>query len=114
MSRDMDKLYGLWRAASESRRACSIPAAPQRRVHVQRPGHFCGSTQWTCGRIADEAGILIVAETAGYITPQARRRFYAKMDAANVDLKAFTDEFYVKVCGARLGSRPRDLVYHQA
>jgi pyruvate formate lyase activating enzyme len=49
-----------------------------------------------------EAGILNVAVTAGYITPQARREFYAKMDAANVDLKAFTDEFYVKVCGARL------------
>jgi pyruvate formate lyase activating enzyme len=31
-----------------------------------------------------------------------RRAFYAKMDAANVDLKAFTDEFYVKLTGARL------------
>jgi pyruvate formate lyase activating enzyme len=30
-----------------------------------------------------------------------RREFYAKMDAANVDLKAFTDEFYFKQCGAR-------------
>src|SRR5207237_1737044 len=41
------------------------------------------------------AGILTVAVTAGYITPAARREFYAKMDAADVVLKRFTDEFYV-------------------
>jgi pyruvate formate lyase activating enzyme len=33
---------------------------------------------------------------------EARRDFYARMDAANVDLKGFTDEFYVKTCGGRL------------
>jgi len=49
-----------------------------------------------------ERGIATVAVTAGYIGPDARREFYAKMDAANVDLKGFTDEFYVKLCGARL------------
>jgi pyruvate formate lyase activating enzyme len=49
-----------------------------------------------------EAGVLTVAVTAGYISPEPRREFYAKMDAANVDLKGFTDEFYVKLCGARL------------
>ncbi|MFO1395592.1 MAG: AmmeMemoRadiSam system radical SAM enzyme [Burkholderiales bacterium] len=47
-------------------------------------------------------GIATVAVTAGYIGPEARREFYAKMDAANVDLKGFTDDFYVKLCGARL------------
>jgi pyruvate formate lyase activating enzyme len=47
-------------------------------------------------------GIQTVAVTAGYIGVEARREFYAKMDAANVDLKGFTDEFYVKLCGARL------------
>jgi pyruvate formate lyase activating enzyme len=46
--------------------------------------------------------IQTVAVTAGYMHEQARREFYAKMDAANVDLKAFTDEFYFKLCGARL------------
>jgi len=49
-----------------------------------------------------EAGILTVAVTAGYISPEPRREFYAKMDAANVDLKGFTDEFYVKLTGSRL------------
>jgi pyruvate formate lyase activating enzyme len=49
-----------------------------------------------------ERGIATVAVTAGYIGVDARREFYAKMDAANVDLKAFTDDFYVKLCGAKL------------
>jgi pyruvate formate lyase activating enzyme len=47
-------------------------------------------------------GIKTVAVTAGYISPEPRRELFAHMDAANVDLKAFTDEFYVKVTGAKL------------
>jgi pyruvate formate lyase activating enzyme len=49
-----------------------------------------------------ELGILTVAVTAGYIHDAPRREFYAKMDAANVDLKGFTDAFYVKLCGGHL------------
>ncbi|MEK7435810.1 MAG: AmmeMemoRadiSam system radical SAM enzyme [Pseudomonadota bacterium] len=47
-------------------------------------------------------GVQTVAVTAGYVHAEPRREFYAKMDAANVDLKAFTEEFYVKLTGARL------------
>ena len=47
-------------------------------------------------------GIKTVAVTAGYMHDAPRREFYAKMDAANVDLKGFTDEFYFKLCGAQL------------
>ena len=47
-------------------------------------------------------GVQTVAVTAGYMHAEPRREFYAKMDAANVDLKAFTDEFYVKLTGAHL------------
>ncbi len=43
-----------------------------------------------------ELGIKSVAVTAGYITPEARGPFYQFMDAANVDLKAFTEEFYYR------------------
>ncbi len=57
------------------------------------------------------AGIATVAVTAGYISSTARREFYAKMDAANVDLKAFTDEFYVKLTGARLAPVLETLSY---
>jgi len=58
-----------------------------------------------------ERGIKTVAVTAGYIHDAPRREFYAKMDAANVDLKAFTDDFYVKLCGARLKPVLETLVY---
>jgi pyruvate formate lyase activating enzyme len=56
-------------------------------------------------------GVKTVAVTAGYMHDAARREFYAKMDAANVDLKAFTDEFYFKVCGGRLQPVLDTLVY---
>ena len=55
-----------------------------------------------CADACHALGINSVAVTAGYIGAEARADFYAKMDAANVDLKAFTDEFYRKTCGARL------------
>jgi pyruvate formate lyase activating enzyme len=58
-----------------------------------------------------DRGVQAVAVTAGYIHPEPRREFYAKMDAANVDLKAFTDDFYWKVCGGRLQPVLDTLVY---
>lgn len=56
-------------------------------------------------------GIRTVAVTAGYICDEPRREFFAAMDAANVDLKAFTDDFYRKLCGARLQDVLETLVY---
>jgi pyruvate formate lyase activating enzyme len=50
-----------------------------------------------------ERGVATVAVTAGYITDTARPEFYAAMDAANVDLKAFSETFYKKICVAELG-----------
>jgi pyruvate formate lyase activating enzyme len=49
-----------------------------------------------------DAGLKSVAVTAGYIHAAARPDFYARMDAANVDLKGFTEGFYRKLCGATL------------
>src|SRR5207245_6401769 len=49
-----------------------------------------------------ERGIKTVAVTAGYITDDACPEFYRHMDAANVDLKAFTDAFYHRLCFAEL------------
>ncbi|MFP6764724.1 MAG: AmmeMemoRadiSam system radical SAM enzyme, partial [Planctomycetaceae bacterium] len=48
------------------------------------------------------AGIKSVAVTAGYISEQARGPFYEYMDAANVDLKAFTEDFYYRVTYSHL------------
>ena len=45
-------------------------------------------------RACREVGLKSVAVTAGYITPQARAPFFELFDAANVDLKAFTEDFY--------------------
>jgi pyruvate formate lyase activating enzyme len=58
-----------------------------------------------------EVGVKAVAVTAGYMHDQPRREFYAKMDAANVDLKAFTEEFYFMLTGAHLKPVLETLVY---
>ena len=47
-------------------------------------------------------GVRTVAVTAGYMHDAPRREFYAKMDAANVDLKAFTEDFYFRLTGSHL------------
>ncbi len=49
-----------------------------------------------------ELGIKSVAVTAGYICDEPRIEFYRHMDAANVDLKGFTDDFYRRLCAAQL------------
>ncbi|HYD64529.1 AmmeMemoRadiSam system radical SAM enzyme [Azospirillum sp.] len=49
-------------------------------------------------------GVRTVAVTAGYINPEPRAEFYASMDAANVDLKAFDEGFYRKLTGGHLGA----------
>jgi pyruvate formate lyase activating enzyme len=47
-------------------------------------------------------GIKSVAVSAGYQCEQPRAEFYAHMDAANIDLKAFSEDFYHRLCGAHL------------
>ncbi len=56
-------------------------------------------------------GIQTVAVTAGYIHAQPRRDFYARIDAANVDLKAFSDDFYFKLTTSHLQPVLDTLVY---
>jgi AmmeMemoRadiSam system radical SAM enzyme/AmmeMemoRadiSam system protein B/AmmeMemoRadiSam system protein A len=55
-------------------------------------------TAWACRA----AGIATVAVTAGYISPAARQPFFECMDAANVDLKGFTEDFYYKITYSHL------------
>jgi pyruvate formate lyase activating enzyme len=52
--------------------------------------------------IAREEGLKNVLVTNGYMTPEMLRLFAPRLDAANVDLKAFSDAFYGERCGARL------------
>ena len=56
-------------------------------------------------------GVRTVAVTAGYLHDAARREFFASMDAANVDLKAFTEDFYFRLTGAHLQPVLDTLVY---
>ncbi|HMP74019.1 MAG TPA: AmmeMemoRadiSam system radical SAM enzyme [Kiritimatiellia bacterium] len=56
-------------------------------------------------------GVRTVAVTAGYICEDPRREFFEVMDAANVDLKGFTEAFYGSVCGAELEAVKETLVY---
>lgn len=49
-----------------------------------------------------QVGLKTVAVTAGYISDAARADFFSCFDAANVDLKAFTEQFYTKQCGGHL------------
>jgi pyruvate formate lyase activating enzyme len=58
-----------------------------------------------------ERGIKTVAVTAGYICDAPRREFYAKMDAANIDLKGFTERFYRNVVGGKLADVLETLEY---
>ena len=58
-----------------------------------------------------ERGVRTVAVTAGYIQPEPRVEFFAAMDAANVDLKAFTERFYWKITGGHLQNVLETLEY---
>ncbi len=58
-----------------------------------------------------EQGIKSVAVTAGYVCEEPREEFYLYMDAANVDLKGFTERFYKQICGGSLQPVLDTLVY---
>ena len=58
-----------------------------------------------------EQGIRTVAVTAGYVDPAPRAELFAAMDAANVDLKAFSESFYHKQCAGSLAPVLETLVY---
>jgi pyruvate formate lyase activating enzyme len=47
-------------------------------------------------------GLKSVAVSAGYVCEEPRAEFYQWMDAANIDLKAFTEDFYRQICGGHL------------
>ncbi|MCP4407220.1 MAG: AmmeMemoRadiSam system radical SAM enzyme, partial [Gammaproteobacteria bacterium] len=53
-------------------------------------------------KACSEYDVKSVAVTAGYMCDEPRREFYRYMDAANVDLKAFTERFYWKIAGGHL------------
>ena len=53
-------------------------------------------------KLCRKAGIKTIAVTSGYMNPKPAEEFYSLMDGANIDLKAFDEDFYVKNCSAHL------------
>ncbi len=58
-----------------------------------------------------QAGVNTVAVTAGYICGEPRAEFFRHIDAANIDLKAFSEDFYRRICGASLAPVLETLEY---
>ena len=95
-SRDMDRLMDL-ASPADIARAARRHGADSVAYTYNDPvifAEYAIDTAVACR----EQGIRNVAVTAGYIHPAAAREFFAVMDAANVDLKAFTEGFYHKLC----------------
>ncbi|MEB8603640.1 AmmeMemoRadiSam system radical SAM enzyme [Acidithiobacillus ferriphilus] len=99
-SREMDRLQDQASPAGIAATALSL-AAKSVAFTYNDPVIFAEYAMDTADA-CHAAGIKTVAVTAGYIHAQPRAEFFAKMDATNVDLKAFTDEFYFKLTGAHL------------
>lgn len=60
-----------------------------------------------------QQGLRSIAVSAGYVCPAPREAFYRHMDAANIDLKAFTESFYRRICGGQLAPVLETLEYIQ-
>ena len=108
-SRDMDRLMD--QATPQAIAAAALEYGAQSVAFTYNDPVIFAEYAMDVADACHERGIHTVAVTAGYMHDAPRRAFYAKMDAANVDLKAFTDEFYFKLCGARLQPVLDTLVY---
>jgi len=99
-SRDMDKLMD--RASPEAiARAAEEHGCKSVAFTYNDPVIFAEYAMDTADA-CHERGIKTVAVTAGYMHDEPRRDFFSRMDAANVDLKAFTEDFYYKLTGSKL------------
>ena len=102
---------------SQAARADTIPGdfTPPESVVATALSHGCPSISYTyteptiyfeyahdCARLAKREGLANVFVTNGYQTPRTVEKMIGLIDAANVDLKGFTDDFYRKLCKGRL------------
>ncbi len=107
-----------WQISQAPREEGSVPAGrelPPEQVVKQAKEHGCLSISYTyteptiffefaydCSMLATEAGLRNVFVTNGFMTRQALDAIQPYLDAANVDLKSFNEEYYKRVCKARL------------
>ncbi|MFQ5408827.1 MAG: AmmeMemoRadiSam system radical SAM enzyme [Anaerolineales bacterium] len=99
-AREIDRL-GDW-AAPEAVAAAAVRAGCHSIAFTYNDPVIFAEYAIDCAQVAHAHGLQTVAVTAGYIAPEARRDFFAHMDAANVDLKAFTQRFYARLCSGAL------------
>ncbi len=99
-SRDMDRLMA--RAEPGQIAAAAAAAGSKSVAFTYNDPVIFAEYAMDIADACHERGIRTVAVTAGYMHDAPRREFYAKMDAANVDLKGFTDDFYVRLTGSTL------------
>jgi pyruvate formate lyase activating enzyme len=64
-------------------------------------------------RLAHEAGLKNIFVTNGYITPEALASIAPWLDAANIDLKGFSEEFYRDIVHARLAEVLDSIIEHR-
>lgn len=99
---------------SRSIEAACVEARPQT-IAAAAVEHGCRSVAFTyndpiiwaeyaidTARACHAVGVRTVAVTSSYITDAARSEFFQPMDAANVDLKGFSEQFYREYCGGHL------------
>ena len=107
-----------WRISQKSKKDISNSAEIEMLpMHVVRNATECGSASisytyteptiffeyaYDTARLAKEIGIYNIFVTNGYMTEQAIDTILPFLDAANIDLKSFRKEYYVKNCKARL------------
>ena len=101
MPRDQQRILG-----QEVPAAAVVEAARQRHCRsiaytYTEPTVFFEYT-YDVSVLARQAGMANVYVTNGYMTPEMLEAYHPYLDAANVDLKSFRDDFYRRLCGARL------------
>jgi len=99
-SRDMDRL--LDRASPDEIAARAEASSCQSVAFTYNDPVVFAEYAMDTADACHDRGLRTVAVTAGYMDALPRRAFYAKMDAANVDLKAFTEDFYARLSSAHL------------
>jgi len=108
-SREMDTLADFASPAMIAKTAerlrCRSVAFTYNEPHIFH--EYAVDTAKECRKL----GIKTVAVTAGYVCAEPRQEFYAWMDAANVDLKGFTEAFYKKYTDSSLEPVLETLLY---
>jgi pyruvate formate lyase activating enzyme len=108
-SRDMDRLMD--QASPEAIARAAQEAGSRSVAFTYNDPVIFAEYAIDTARACHALDIRTVAVTAGYVHPEPRREFFAVMDAANVDLKAFTEDFYYRLTGAHLQPVLDTLVY---